>query len=135
MVSYESLKHPDLVYSQNNGVIALLPTKGGRLKRLHKNGSVWIFHDESVQHHPHMLRLYRGVASGTAAEFQTLVQKLRAFGMLVQSGSFFVPCSNGPARECFTRDGKRMDNDWAEEELEMVRFDRPTWELLFTHFE
>lgn len=132
--------HPgraDLVYEQNNGVIAVMPTDNGRLAGLVKKTNagddrVWVFRDthiwhdddgdERIDHHA------RGVVCGTFAEGRAFLNTCNGLGLSFRCG-LFVPFSNGQHRYGRFSDGEPA-NDWSEDELKLMRWDLPTEEQL-----
>lgn len=128
----------DLEYDQNNGVLAIRPSRNGRLKSLIKSttdGSdrVWVFKDVGTWRDEHgderIDHRARGVVNGTYEEGQTFLAMCTLLGLVVESGGFFVPFSNGQRRHGTFGDGKPFA-DYYESELKLMRWDLPTREQL-----
>lgn len=139
----------DIEYDQNNGVIAIQPTKNGKLSRLVKetNGVMaskspeercWVFADsyvytdeageERIDHRR------RGVVCGTYADGQAFLKMCSEIGLNVRSGGLFVPFSNGQRRNAHvlrpTPYTHEYMSDYPEEELRLMRWDLPSREDL-----
>jgi len=142
---------PDLYDAVNNGVLAIWPTRSGRLKDLVKSTKsgderCWIFADsgsltdadgdEIVNHHR------RGVVCGSWEDGQGFVKMcIEEFDLRVKSngysgnGAGFVPLSNGERASGTLRNPgpnsiSRLASDWDPAELKRVRIDLPTHTMI-----
>lgn len=125
---------PDVVYDQNNGVIAVKPTATGRLAKLVRrtaDGSerVWVFADldtwTDVYGNERIDHRRRGVTNGTHYDGRLFLDICGELGLKVQSQGFFVPFSNSQRRHGQFRDGAPTA-DYTEEELRLTRWDLPS---------
>jgi hypothetical protein len=129
---------PDLEYFQNNGVIAIRPTQGGRLACLRKQtkGSkdrVWVFADATIWHDDdgdeRINHHRRGVVCGTYAQGHAFIETCRELGLSVVSSGFYVPFSRGELRYGRWGDGTPV-SDYDADELKRMRWDLPSKALL-----
>ncbi|GEM_PF-3843894 len=126
---------PDVICSQNNGVLAVKPTPTGKLRSLvllvqsTRDERVWVFLDPTTfeDNNGGDLRVdhkMRGVSSGTHYDGMKFIALCRKLGLLVTYEGFFVPFSNGQRRCATDRHGQPMA-DYSEEELKRMRWDLP----------
>ena len=135
----------DLVYCQNNGTIAVKPTPSGRLVSLIKktmNGEdrVWVFKDASVHTDPLgnevVDRVIRGVVCGSYKDGSRFLDLCRDSGLIVESGGFVVPFSNGTrvtadvGSHCSGQTREKYLYDWSQDEVVLMRWDLPAAEDL-----
>lgn len=128
----------DLEIAKNNCVVAVRPSRNGRLKNMvqeRKDGleRVWVFcdqepwkdkdGDERIDHQR------RGLMCGDLKQFELFTRIIIALGLLPRSTGFYVPCSNEREFIGQTLDGKPLA-DFPESDQKMVRIDLPTAEDL-----
>jgi hypothetical protein len=136
---------PDIYYSQNNGTVAVWPTRSGMLGALVQQTVTniercWLFMDIPTYTDDRGNILFdhqvRGVISGQYADHKKFLLACRELGLHCDTVGYsgprigYVPCSNGKrasgsAHE-YGREGLRQLYDWTLFELMMVRIDLPT---------
>ncbi len=145
--SFERIRG-ELHFWNNNRVLAIVPTRFGRLYRLFTFTSddeekPWVFSDprtwidpetgdEMVDHH------HRGVMNGTLQEGKDFLEMCRQLGIDVREASLDVPFSNGQKRRGrfyagkfyhrgeFRQGSDKGFNDFPRDELRRVRLDLPS---------
>lgn len=130
----------DVNYDQNNGTIAIEPTRSGLLAAMvltyrnpdedgrNDNRRVWVFTDpyvwtdengnERIDHHT------CGLTCGSHQDGHYFLEMCRKIGLNVRRDGMFVPLSNGQRRYGHFHDNKPF-NDYGEDEQVCVRWDLP----------
>ncbi|MFH0831192.1 MAG: hypothetical protein V1895_03995 [Parcubacteria group bacterium] len=132
-------QNPDLICGSNNGVLAIAPTKSGRLARLVKKTKagrerVWTFSkphvwededgDERIDHKD------RGALTGNSADGQAFLMLCYDLGIRANYSGLYVPFSNGMRRYGRFEEDDKPTNDYTESELKLARWDLPTRQQL-----
>lgn len=125
--------NPDLVYCQNNGVIAIKPTASGKLASFMlltaaKQERVWVFRDVyRYMEGGNEVFDYKskGLTVGVYKDAAAFFEMCRSLGLTVEAGSFYVPISNGQ-RAIGETDDCEVIFDHDKNDQILCRYDLPS---------